>query len=136
MPSTDNLRKQHNDIVLVAREITTKLNTVPLDATALRSLLSRLAGQVNFHLAMEDQSLYPRLAACPDEEAKAVARKFMLEMGGLAEVFSVFSRKWQTCVIEADPLGFTAESRKVLAALGDRIQRENSVLYPLADKVQ
>lgn len=136
MAYTDNLRKQHNDIVAVVREITVKLGSTRLDAPGLRSLLSRLAGQVSFHLAMEDDSLYPRLASSDNAQARTVATTFLQEMGGLAEVFTAFSRKWQVSAIEADPQGFTAESRKVLAALGDRIQRENSVLYPLADKLQ
>jgi iron-sulfur cluster repair protein YtfE (RIC family) len=91
MAYTDNLRKQHNEIVQVVRDITVKLGNQPLDATGMRSLLSRLAGQVVFHLAMEDESLYPRLAASDDQTAKGTATKFMQEMGGVAEVFTSFS---------------------------------------------
>lgn len=132
MGYTDKFRNQHNDILLVAGEITKKLKTEP-DAMVLRKLLSNLAGKINFHLAMEDKALYPRLMERKDSDAKLMATKFMQEMGGLGQVFAVYNSKWQASAIRSDPTGFSTETRTVFSALANRIARENSELYPLAD---
>lgn len=132
MGFTDKFRVQHDEILAMTREITDKLKAEP-DAALIRKLLSSLAGKVNFHLAMEDKALYPRLAQQKDTNANALAAKFMTEMGGLAGVFMAYNNKWQVSVIKSDPEGFAHETRKVFGALAHRIQRENTELYPLAD---
>jgi hypothetical protein len=114
-------------------ELTQKLKATE-DPQSLRTALSALAGKLNFHLAMEDKALYPRLMKS-DGAAQGVAKKFMDEMGGLAEVFQTYNNKWQVTAIRNDFAAFAAETHKVFAALGKRIARENAELYPLADKV-
>lgn len=133
MSFTDKFREQHDEILELAGQITDKLKAKP-DAAALRKLLSALAGKVNFHLAMEDKALYPRLMKQPDAKTTALAGRFASEMGGLAGVFAAYNAKWQLTAIKTDPEGFTEETRKVFGALAHRIERENSELYPLADK--
>lgn len=132
MGFTDKFRVQHDEILAMTREITDKLKAEP-DAPLIRKLLSSLAGKVNFHLAMEDKALYPRLAQQKDTHANTLAAKFMAEMGGLAGVFMAYNNKWQVSAIKSDPEGFAHETRKVFGALAHRIQRENTELYPLAD---
>jgi hypothetical protein len=133
MGFTDKFRTQHEEILAVAGEITGKLKGKP-DATEIRKLLSNLAGKVNFHLAMEDKALYPRLMQSKGSGAQAMATKFQNEMGGLAEVFTNYNNKWQVSAIRSDADGFAEQTRKVLGALAHRISRENADLYPLADK--
>ena len=133
MGFTDKFRAQHEEILAVAREITQRLQQPGLDAPLLRKLLSNLAGKVSFHLAMEDDALYPRLKGQQDSRANQMATKFMTEMGGLAAVFAAYNAKWQVSAIKADPERFAEETRKVFGALAHRIQRENKELYPLAD---
>jgi hypothetical protein len=132
MGFTDKFRAQHDEILGLAGEITARLGA-GIDAPAVRKTLSSLAGKVSFHLAMEDKALYPRLMQQKDQQANALARRFMSEMGGLAEVFASYNTKWQVSAIKADPEGFATETRKVFGALAHRIQRENAQLYPLAD---
>jgi len=132
MSFTDKFRAQHDEILTLAQEITDKLKNQP-DPGLLRKLLSNLAGKVNFHLAMEDKALYPRLMQ-QDPQAKAMAARFLKEMGGLAQVFIDYNNKWQVSAIRSDLAGFSEETRKVLGALGHRISRENTELYPLADR--
>lgn len=132
MGFTDKFRVQHDEILAMTREISDKLKSDP-DAPLIRKLLSNLAGKVNFHLAMEDKALYPRLTQQGDTHAQALATKFMTEMGGLAGVFIAYNNKWQVSAIKSDPEGFAHETRKVFGALANRIQRENTELYPLAD---
>ena len=132
MGYTDKFRAQHDDILQVAGDITAKLQA-NAEPAALRKLLSNLAGKVNFHLAMEDEALYPRLMADGSAAVKTRAAKFKDEMGGLGRVFTDYNNKWQTAAIRADFEGFAHETRKVFGALAKRIERENNELYPLAD---
>jgi hypothetical protein len=131
MSFTDKFRQQHVEILGIVGELNDKLKAKE-DAQVLRSVLSNLAGKLNFHLAMEDKALYPRIMT-KDAKAKAMATKFMDEMGGLGDAFAAYNSKWQTAAIRKDPAGFADETRKVFAALGKRIARENAELYPLAD---
>ena len=132
MGFTDKFRVQHEEILAMTGEIIEKIKSQP-DAPAIRKLLSNLAGKVNFHLAMEDKALYPRLMQRKDTHANALATKFMTDMGGLAAVFAAYNAKWQVSAIKSDPATFANETRKVFGALAHRIQRENTDLYPLAD---
>lgn len=132
MGFTDKFRAQHDDILQVAGTITAQLKANG-DPAALRKLLSNLAGKVNFHLAMEDEALYPRLMTGGSAAVKTRATKFKDEMGGLGRVFTEYNNRWQTSAIRADFDGFANETRKVFGALAKRIERENNELYPLAD---
>lgn len=132
MGYTDKFRTQHDEILKAAGDITAQLKG-QCDAAAVRKLLSALAGKVNFHLAMEDQALYPRLMESGDASVKNRAVKFKDEMGGLGKVFTDYNAKWQVSAIRADTAGFANETRKVFGALAKRIERENAELYPLAD---
>jgi hypothetical protein len=133
MGFTEKFRTQHGEILAIAKDMTSELKGEG-DAAVLRKLLSNLAGKLNFHLAMEDQALYPRLMERQDAEAKGLAKKFMDEMGGLGKVFGAYNDKWQISAIRKDPAGFASETQAVFAALTKRIQRENTELYPLADR--
>ena len=131
MSFTDKFRQQHEEILGIVGELNEKMKA-NADAQVLRTVLSNLAGKLNFHLAMEDKALYPRIMKM-DAAASTLATRFMEEMGGLGEVFTTYNNRWQASAIRSDPSGFAAESRKVFVALGKRIARENAELYPLAD---
>jgi iron-sulfur cluster repair protein YtfE (RIC family) len=133
MGFTDKFRTQHDEILALARQITDMVNERDPDAAAVRKQLSVLVGKVNFHLAMEDKALYPRLMERKGTRAEQVAGKFMAEMGGLAQVFAAYAAKWQVSAIRADLPGFAGETKKVFGALTQRISRETADLYPLAD---
>lgn len=133
MSFTDKFRTQHNEILVIAKEMTAELKG-SADAAVLRKQLSNLAGKLNFHLAMEDQALYPRLMERKNSDTHALAQKFMAEMGGLGKVFTTYNDKWQVSAIRKDAAGFASETQAVFAALTKRIARENTELYPLADK--
>lgn len=133
MAYTDNFRRQHQEMLDLAGEISGKLKSDPKDAKALRMLLSSLAGKLSVHLAMEDKALYPRLMEI-SAEAKSLAKSFQDQMGGLGAAFGAYNQKWQLNAIAADPAGFARETQEVFAALGKRIARENGELYPHADR--
>ncbi len=63
----------------------------------------------------------------------ATTKHFMDEMGGLAEAFGAYCAQWnRPKAIDGDPAGFAAETKSIVDALGQRITRENTQLYPLA----
>lgn len=136
MPYTDNFRRQHQEILAVVGEIQARLkpDVVRNDPKALRTLLSALAGKLSIHLAMEDKALYPRMIQADVENSGAMATAFQNEMGSIGQVFSAHNQKWQAGQIGADPGGFVRETQDLFGALGKRIERENSQLYPLADR--
>ena len=64
MGLTDNLRRQHTEILKMAGEIQHLIGCGAVkNATALRGVLARLTGVVKVHLAMEDSSSYPLMLA-------------------------------------------------------------------------
>jgi hypothetical protein len=132
MGFTDKFRQQHDEILGLAGEVQ-KMMKAKADAQELRTVLSSLAGKLNFHLAMEDKALYPRVMKIGGT-AQAVAKRFVDEMGGLADQFAAFNNKWQVSAIRSDPSGFANEAHKIFNALGKRVARENAELYPLADQ--
>lgn len=132
MTFTAKFRQQHEEILGMAGEIQKKMKA-HADAQELRTLLSHFAGKLNFHLALEDKALYPRIMKI-DAAAHAVARRFATEMGGLAQQFTAFNQKWQVSAIRNDPQGFASEAHGIFNALGKRVARETAELYPLADQ--
>lgn len=136
MARTDSYRKHHDEILSIAREINALLGPAigDSDADTIRKLLSKLAGLVNVHLAMEDKGLYPELLANGDASVKATARRFSDEMGSVAAAFVAYINAWPTSTaIKADAARFTTESKGIFNALSKRIHRENTELYVLLD---
>lgn len=71
MSATANFRKQHAEILEIAKNIGANLPRLPGAATDVRAQLNSLAAKVNIHLAIEDEALYPRLRAHPDARIQA-----------------------------------------------------------------
>lgn len=136
MSRSANLRRQHDAILALASDLTDAQSTLATHAEAALAAtrLAKLTGVLNLHLAAEDRALYPQLRASSDPAVAETARRFMREMGGLAKVYAEFAARWRSATtILADPEGFRTETAAVLSALGTRIERENTELYPLAD---
>lgn len=137
MAISDMYRKQHREILEVGAKLGTLLNEAALkaDAAPARQALSQLAGKVKVHLAMEDKSLYPQLAASKKPQTASTATKFKQSMGGLVDVFLAFDKKYALPKDIATHSGdFIKEAKVVMGALGDRIKKEESELYELLDQ--
>lgn len=139
MTATKMYRKQHADLVEIVQAIAGKLDEKSLgnggEAEA-GDLLTRLAGKLLVHLAAEDHGLYPKMIESGNPEASATAKKFQDEMGGLKEAFQGYYAKWNGLgKIQTDPGGFISDTQGVFEALGSRVEMENTVLYPLADRM-
>ncbi len=137
MAATDSFRKQHADIVDIVKQIEGALvpQKLSTDPSSVRPLLTTLMGKLSMHLAMEDNALYPRLKDHPKPEVRDMAAKFITEMSGIKPVVETYGRKWTDDAIRKDAAGFCSETRSLFTALGGRIQRENSQLYALVDRL-
>jgi hemerythrin HHE cation binding domain-containing protein len=134
MSATSKFRQQHAEILEIAKSIDACLAKLPGAIGDVRAHLTALAGKVNLHLALEDEALYPRLRAHPDAKVQSVAKKFTEEMSGIKAAFQKYIATWSDVAIRGDAAGFVAATKGLFAALGQRIQRENTELYPLLDK--
>ncbi|MBN8530323.1 MAG: hemerythrin domain-containing protein [Alphaproteobacteria bacterium] len=134
MLRTESFRIQHKEIAELMISIENNLPLLPQEAESLRRKLSELAGKLSVHLAMEDKSLYPAMVNSASEEARTTATVFMHDMGDLAATFKAYTTRWPGAdAIREDTGGFVNETRKVFQALRNRVAREETVLYPLAD---
>lgn len=134
---TENFRRQHSEILQLAQELESLLTIEKLEGheAAARSLLSRLAGKLNIHLAMEDKALYPALQQHAEERVRSLAKTYIDEMGGIAEEFARYMANWPSAnSIKSAPGRFISETGQIFSALAKRIERENNELYPLIDQ--
>lgn len=136
MSQIKNFQEQHTKVLQIVGEISSLLKggQVARDAQQLRQLLSKLAGVINIHLAMEDKSLYPALLTHQNAVVRSTAKKFMDEMGSIRQAFESYMRKWPASTsIQNNPTEFARETANLFNALSKRIARENSELYPLVN---
>jgi hypothetical protein len=105
------------------------------DADGVSRLLSDLSGKLIVHLAAEDTVLYPKLFSATDAITRDMARSFADEMGAIAQTFRSYVARWgSAAAIRHKPHDFAKETGDILNALKDRVRRENTQLYPQADK--
>lgn len=131
---TSSFERQHTELVELATDLMQKAKAAQHDGGApARQTLLQLAGKLKVHLAMEDKSLYPAMLGSSSAKTVATTQRFMDEMGGLAEAFGTYCARWgRLSDIDGDPATFAAETRSIVDALGQRIAREDTQLYPLA----
>lgn len=98
-------------------------------------LRQQLVSTLLAHLKLEDWALYPRLIESGEADIAAAGQMFKDEMGGLAPAFLAYSNKWTAGSIGADWPGYCADTRAILAALTNRLTRENRELLPLLERL-
>jgi hemerythrin-like domain-containing protein len=134
----DVFHKQHAQILTVVREIGDLLDqgARPDGPARHRALLSTLSGTLSVHLAMEDGSLYPRLAQDKSPEVRAIAVKYETEMRGLARAFREHLGRWASATaIRENPVEFAADTKRIVEALTNRISFEDAELYPALERL-
>ena len=134
--STLELRRQHAGLQTLVKQINTQLQPgkLPGAAAEVRSLLNALVDLLRTHLTAEEAVLYPVLNAHRDAAARNTGAKFASEMAGISTAFLGYSERWKEATIRADADGFIKASREIFATLGRRIETEEAILYPMADK--
>lgn len=140
MSRTDSLRRQHDAALVLAGRLAdcaAQLGHQPTRPEAFEATLAlaRLTGVLRLHFAQEDRQLYPRLMSSADHQTATVAKAFFDEMGNLGPTYDAYAEKWRSAqaILEA-PRAFAQQTSDIVAALADRIERENAVLYPIADR--
>ena len=126
------LRRQHEEISLTAKQLM-QATANPAHPGQVGAIRWQLARQLIAHLALEDRILYPALQRSPHADVRDTAARLQNETGALADAFSTYMAAWSDDRVARDWGGFCAETRRILTALTDRIDRENRRLYPLAD---
>jgi iron-sulfur cluster repair protein YtfE (RIC family) len=138
MSATEQFRTQHKEILLLAGEIGSlcQPRVAPGNETAIKAKLNALSGVLSVHLAMEDKTLYPAMISSQNSAAKNTASAFKDQMGGIAGAFKSFIGKYPTgkSILDHDA-AFSADFKAIRTALQTRISKEESALYPLADKL-
>lgn len=134
---TRDLKTQHEVARSLADQIRAQVerSAEQPDVLQLVRLLTKLNGLLRVHFAQEDCLLYPAMIAGRDRSAARLAQQYQAEMGGLAQQFETYMRCWlSSAAILAAFAEFRADTLEILAALDARIEREDQLLYPLADR--
>ena len=130
----ERLRAEHAAIETLSRFLLALVAAPhPPRPTELAAVRGMLRDTLVRHLKCEDWALYPRLQTKGEPVLAELAARFVDEMGHIAEAFEAYDCYWTQLRVEADWPGFCAETRAILTALGDRIAREESELYPVAE---
>jgi hypothetical protein len=132
------LRQQHSAAEDMAAAILSAIASYrdEYDAVPIARQLGKLNSLLRVHLAYEDAVLYPLLIRSGDGKTAALAHLFAEETGEIAPRFEDFVRRWSgPTAIDAMFDSFREEATMLFAALAARIERENDLLYPLADRV-
>jgi len=137
MLPSDRFRRQHEELFLLAREIDAALEApaFPGNARAVRRMMARLKGKLLVHSSMENEALYPHLLQHTDSHIRAVAQRLFDEFGSIYDVLAQHHSQWNTVeLIEASSSAYARDTRAIFERLKVRMDRENSELYPLADR--
>ena len=134
----ESLRQQHDAAEQMAATIMSRVSSYrdEYDAIPIARLIGKLNVLLRVHFAFEDTILYPLMMRSGDGEAAALAYLFSRETGTLAPEFEDFVRRWSgPTAIDSMFDVFRDEATRLFGALGARIERENDLLYPLAERV-
>ncbi len=139
MSATKKFRDDHVRLLSMFDELGTVLGagekTVAENAAEISKKLSAFGGILKLHLAAEDKYLYPKLADSSDANVANIAKQFQQEMVGITDVFKNYSGKWNVATIATDPTGFIDETKQIVDAVKNRIDREENELYAAFDKL-
>lgn len=134
----ESLRQQHDAAEQMAASIMSRVSSYrdEYDAIPIARLIGKLNVLLRVHFAFEDTILYPLMMRSGNGEAAALAYLFSSETGSLAPEFEDFVRRWSgPSAIDSMFDVFRDEATQLFGALGARIERENDLLYPLAERI-
>lgn len=139
MPNTDQYRARLAELREVVSYISEKLDPETLEndgALDVCSKISRLVGILSVHLSAVDDVLSPAMAESSGREVSEAARRFQAEAGDMRGKIENYFLDWSSpSNVSNDPQGFMSQTETVFAALNSRIERESTVLYPLAERI-
>ena len=131
MSIIEKLKDEHVELRRIADELDRLMaGADPCDLTALARCRWRLVRLVTQHLALEDRQIYSR-APDPASPLGSIAARLKGEIGDLYDSFRGHITAWPSEAIVADWETYRTETRRLLATLHARIDREERELYPL-----
>lgn len=128
------LKNQHTTIRQLVNDFELGISSgdVVGQAFDLSLKIGKLSGVLVLHLKTEDEYLYPTLRLSTNENIRRTADQLNREMGNLLAGFTEYKRTYMLASnIKAEPQKFIAESKKIVAALKNRLNIEDQKLYPL-----
>ncbi|MBU0675177.1 MAG: hemerythrin domain-containing protein [Proteobacteria bacterium] len=131
-----NMQNQHKDILGLAAKIKAQAGdpSSAVDPDAIRANLSKFRLQLELHLKLEDEILYPLLAKNNKEQIRNTATAFAREFGSVLKAFLDYEEKWSTTgAITQDREGFASETEHFFTVLQARITREDTELFTLIE---
>ncbi|WP_288414158.1 hemerythrin domain-containing protein [uncultured Sphingomonas sp.] len=129
MLSYERLVAEHQEIESDAADLLQHAGRRPLDPAAIAKTRWSFSRKLLTHLTKEDLLLYPMLRRSPLPEVAALAERAIDDVGGLGDAVKDYMRRWTSDSMTADPDGFERDTQHLVAALRDRILREESQLY-------
>lgn len=131
---TTLFRTQHAEFHALIAELEGALTTGKTPES-IRPLFQSLFAKLTVHLAIEDSTMYPWMLSHADPRVRTTAQRYKDEMGGLKDTLEVWRSHWLGAAA-SDPAAFRAEAQRTVAALKQRITREDGELYPLYDRAE
>ncbi len=135
---TKELRRQHIKIVRHIKQLRSMINSndVAASASEIHAPLIELQNMLNEHLNQEDKYLYPELLANGDQETRELVRQLKEGIGDIASMLSGYFPRWDSAgKIRARTGDFVTETLALFKVVYFRIDKENIVIYPLADRL-
>ena len=134
MQTLDGYRSTHSELRQMIDDLRSLLTTEQLrirpNARTAHELLCDLGERVRRHLAEEDRGLYPSLLIHEDPKVKSIAWGFISGERPLRKIFDDYHKNWlKNCDFNFSD-DFVAETHEVFEMVGQRIEREEQVLFP------
>lgn len=131
------LREEHRLIVALASRLGGTAGDIKTrgDAHDAYALIQSIDDLLRGHLAEEDENLYPAFLASEDEDMRWIGADAAEGMGGIVGAWVNYRDRWTIDAILREADRFAATTEGVLGALSLRIEMENDVLYPAAERL-
>jgi hemerythrin-like domain-containing protein len=129
------LCEEHRRLERRASALVQMVGAASSDPVAAAALRWRLAQALFEHCAREDRAIYDRLMASGDAPAIAASWHYRCEHGTMVRDFAGYIAEWPVGRIGREWPQFRADTETMMDRLARRIEREEAVLYPHAERV-
>lgn len=132
----DRLRAEHAEILSITAEIKHLLNPADVKAKLplFHELIATLTRRTLAHLLLEDRCLYQEMLLSSYDDTRRLAQEYSDCMGNIASSLKEYANAWESSeLILSHPEEFCKATRRMLEILESRINREEQMLYPMAE---
>lgn len=133
MYSPDELKQQNEDIAALCRVLSVLVEEKTLhDNPYVCELMARFKEKVWIHLVFEDNTVYAQLARHDNSDISETAREFHDSAREIRKRFSAYVKHWcKPAVSDREHEALISESREIFRLIRERIEYENSHMFPL-----